>query len=213
MTALGISQAEGALFTYSTTIDLSTGFIAGAGPQAEHRWLISGAPAITLQVGDTLSGTLSFLPGQRLGFSDPLGTASEYIAFRLFSPNLAFYGFSSSLAFLDPQASLDTANPWYGGGGGPSFSTQAYAVGLTNGAVSFSGLDYSINITSGGGTFTPDYLLAQFNVGFGEIVVSGVPEPASSGVLAGLSLLAVAAASRRRWNATAGRVSPRSAFV
>lgn len=136
--ALTIGTAKATNYTFSYTFDLTSG--PGSSNEFERYWSIGGAPEFALVGGDHLSGVISFTGAERLQFTDPIGSAQEYISLQLSVPAPIGLNCNTSLTFLGVSGQLNCLNPALGGlsnGAGTTYES-AFAFGLTDTTVSFS---------------------------------------------------------------------------
>jgi hypothetical protein len=182
-TILFLQPAEAANYTFNETFDLSLVSVDNEFyPSVSDLFFgETSPPSFQLNVGDTLSGTISFANDQQLGVAVSNPVDPNYFNF-LIPMNDFTYGtiltYTESVTLLGVQGNLVPANPDVNEA--DSSSNGAINVGedpLTTSSVSFSGFDYSITLTSApdDSSFTPGNLVAVGD----DVTASEAPEPAS----------------------------------
>ena len=181
-------------YTYSTTIDLlanrTTSF---SGPDERNAFTLpAGQPSFLFSPGDSISGTISFVPGQRLQLTDPTGNTIENVVFRLpgeFAPN----EFSARMELLDVSGHV-IENPRNINASGNG-SLIALIDEVTSSTVSFAGFNYSITLNSLLYSTSRTYSPSDLTVVTAPGGLTVVPEPSAT---AALFAAAAALAGRRR---------------
>ena len=201
--SIGVLTARAAVYTYSSTLDLSSGTVYPDGSYVYDQFLFPGGqPTYSVVDGDTITGTITFANNQRLKILDPNGSYSEYMSFRFFPQGSSSSVFTSSVHLLGVTGNLTGSNPQ---SVGPSFGNTVIGAtffGMTPDEVSFSGFDYSVTLGSGntGNNVYHAYDVEIHAAANSVEVVSGVPEPSRTLLLFG-GLCGVASRRRRKRNA------------
>lgn len=202
--------AHATLYTYSATIDLSTGTHTPISGFDVFDVAISGAPSFALVQGDTISGTIHFANHQAItvyaGYSYAELVLLSNIANVSTSEDMtvSLLGVSGSMALPNPDH--ETIFSGFGAVG-PIIGPLS---GLTTSSLTFTGMQYSLTLTSGStlgaNTYFPLFTPNRFEVAdhaFAGGVVIGpaptppaVPEPATL-ALVGAGLLMASRARRR----------------
>jgi len=211
MTMAGAAQAT--VFSYSTTLDLSTGVHSSQVGFDIFRVGISGAPSFALRNGDTINGTILFADNKAITLFGP-DYSYAYLNLSSNIPNVntsedttvGLLGVSGSMVLPNPDhetifSGFGAVGPIIGPTGGPT-------PGLTNSSITFTGMTYSLTLTSDSTvgpsivfpSFTPAYFEVadkEFRGGVDIVQAPQLPEPASIALFA-VGMAGVAGLRRRR---------------
>jgi hypothetical protein len=184
-------------YTVNKTITLDPNGITSSSGNEFYTLQFSNTSAVTVQSGDTITGTVSFVGGPIL-IEAPSGDFNEAVGIFFSQATSAGLstGSTANLQFLGLNGVFPETNPTppTNNGGGPLIAFE-----FSNGQAfdfSFTGFTYTINITSLNTTPAPFYF-SQFNLG-GQTILFGssVPEP-STEALCGIGCLGLVWAVRR----------------
>jgi hypothetical protein len=145
---------------------------------------ITGLTPVTVQVGDEVTGTVTFTDGPVL-IDDPSYHAGITLSF--FSSPTTYGGGTDSIDFLGLAGTTGTADPTEGAFNDGAGLVAEYANGPNPADFSFTGFTYTIYINSvPSGSLPLDgdaeiYLQGQ-TVAFGETAPPAAPEPAGLGL-------------------------------
>jgi PEP-CTERM motif len=182
-------------YTVNETITLNPGAITSSAGHQFYSQTFGVASPVTVQAGDVITGTFSFIGGPIL-LESPSGDFTEGID-AFFSPvsGNPSLGATASIDLLGLQGSFPQSNPFSVNEGGCCFVTEQYSNG---GAYdfSFTGFTYTISVNSVS-TGSAAIYFSQFNLD-GQYVEFGtaIPEP-SSLAFCGLGFAALAWIARR----------------
>jgi hypothetical protein len=177
--------ANATAYTYSDTLGLAAPVLYASPPETYYSFLFPSAPRFTLNVGDSISGTITFANDARLTVS---GADLSYLDLRLIGSN-GNDANSSTVVLTGVEGSLLPFNQ----SGDVTYGNSVFAAfvnPLTSSEVSFTGFTYSIDVVRGPDTVSP-YDLGVFGDHV-SVSSSAVPEPSAAFLfLSGLAALAL----------------------
>ncbi|MBI4904544.1 MAG: hypothetical protein HY820_12960 [Acidobacteria bacterium] len=180
------STVQATSFTYNTTLTFNPALLTTSGGSSRYDLQLSGNPSFTMQVGDTLSGTISFANGP---IHIQNTTGNSYVTM-FFSPNpfTQFMSDSHSMSFAGLNVAPGTSTPATGTANGNGCCVGIQFFGSANPYdFTFTGINYSFTMT-GLNPSSANLSFTQLNIFANSI--GTVPEPASV-ALTGIGLLAI----------------------
>jgi hypothetical protein len=199
LTASAICRAS-TTYTVNETITLNSNAIASSGGYESFLLQFGVASPVTVQAGDVITGTFTFVNGPILLESSSSYNQSLNIFFSPTSGSPSL-GATTSIDLLGVQGSYPGPNPFSVNGGGCCFAPEEYSVD-TAADFSFTGFTYTIDVTSVS-TGSASVYFSQFGVDAQTVQFgTAIPEP-SSMMFCGIGFLALAwGAGRRRFRAS-----------